>query len=58
MQRAQSGRFIEAPRSVQQQLREAERALEDERYSDAVVRLGDLLQRSADLLEDTEVEEV
>ncbi len=38
-----SGRFIEAPRSIQQQLREAERALEEKRYSDAVVRLGDLL---------------
>ena len=40
---AQSGRFIQAPRSIQQQLREAERALDEERYSDAVVRLGDLL---------------
>ncbi len=40
---AASGRFIEAPRSHQQQLREAERAIEEERFSDAVVRLGDLL---------------
>ncbi|MEM8667815.1 MAG: PQQ-binding-like beta-propeller repeat protein [Planctomycetota bacterium] len=40
---SQSGRFIEAPRSIQQQIREAERALDDERESDAVVRLGDLL---------------
>ncbi len=42
-QDAQSGRFIEAPRSIQQQLREAERAIDEQRYSDAVVRLGDLL---------------
>lgn len=43
MRGAQSGRFIQAPRSVQQQLREAEAALEEDRFSDAVVRLGDLL---------------
>lgn len=43
IQQTQSGRFIEPPRSVQQELREAERALSEERYSDAVVRLGDLL---------------
>ena len=42
------GRFIAAPRAVQQQLREAERALQDRRYSDAVVRLGDLLSRDAE----------
>ncbi len=43
----QSGRFIEPPRSVAQQLREAERSIAEQRYSDAVVRLGDLLQRDA-----------
>ncbi|NND98913.1 MAG: PQQ-binding-like beta-propeller repeat protein, partial [Pirellulaceae bacterium] len=41
----QSARFIEAPRYIQQELREAERAIEEDRMSDAVVRLGDLLQR-------------
>jgi hypothetical protein len=50
-----SGRFIEAPRSVQQQLREAERALEEQRYSDAVVRLGDLLAGDAQVLSEQEV---
>ncbi|MCP4887466.1 MAG: PQQ-binding-like beta-propeller repeat protein [Planctomycetaceae bacterium] len=39
----QAARFIEAPRGIQQQIREAERALDDDRDSDAVVRLGDLL---------------
>lgn len=43
----QSARFIEAPRAIAQQLREAERSIADERYSEAVVRLGDLLQRDA-----------
>lgn len=42
-QATQSARFIEAPRSIQQQIREAERALQEDRDSDAVVRLGDLL---------------
>ena len=40
-----SARFIEAPRFVEQELREAERAIAEERMSDAVVRLGELLQR-------------
>lgn len=44
----QSGRLIAPPRRVQQQLREAERALEDGRNSDAVVRLGDLLSVELD----------
>ncbi len=55
MQGAQSGKFIEAPRSIQQQLREAERALADERYSDAVVRLGDLLSAENESLEDLDL---
>lgn len=50
--RTVSGRFIEAPRSIQQQLREAERALAEERYSDAVVRLGDLLASEGNNEED------
>lgn len=37
-----SGRFIEAPRSVQQQLRDAERALESSDYVEVIVRLGEL----------------
>ncbi len=52
MMEGQGGRFIEAPRSVQQQLLEAERALADQQYSDAVVRLGDLLAGDARLQED------
>ena len=43
MQRSQPASFIEAPRRIQQQLREAQRALDEERFGDAVVRLGDLL---------------
>ncbi|TWU05502.1 Outer membrane protein assembly factor BamB [Stieleria varia] len=39
-----SGRFIEPPRWLLQQVREAESAIEKEQYSEAVVRLGDLLQ--------------
>lgn len=49
------GRFIEVPRSVQQQLREAERAVEEDRYSDAVVRLGDLLASDSDALGDIDL---
>ncbi len=45
-QTPRSGRFIEAPRNLQQQLREAQRSLEKGEGSDAVVRLGDLLARS------------
>ncbi|EMI17509.1 oxidoreductase [Rhodopirellula maiorica SM1] len=52
---AQSGRFIEAPRNMQQQLREAERSIENENYSDAVVRLGDLLQRDVRSIDDSEL---
>ena len=51
----QSGRFIEAPRSVQQHLREAERALEEERYSDAVVRLGELLSMDTQDVDDSDL---
>ncbi len=51
----QSGRFIEAPRSVQQQLREAQRSLEKGEESDAVVRLGDLLQRDAQTFGDADL---
>ena len=40
--------FIDAPRQVQQDLREAERAIAEERLSDAVVALGDLLQRDVE----------
>lgn len=44
----QVGRFIEPPRIVEQQLREAERALSEQRYSDVVVGLGDLLSIESD----------
>ncbi len=40
-----TGRFIEAPRFIEQELRDAEDAIKDKQFSDAVVRLGDLLQR-------------
>ena len=40
-----SGRFIEAPRFIEQEMRDAEDAIKEKQYSDAVVRLGDLLQR-------------
>ncbi len=54
-QATQAGRFIEAPRSAKQQLREAQRALEEERYSDAVVRLGDFLAGDSDQLRDEDL---
>jgi outer membrane protein assembly factor BamB len=39
---APSGRFIEAPRSVEQQLRDARRALEAGDFLEVIVRLGEL----------------
>ncbi len=39
--------FLPPPRSIRQQIREANEALEQEQYSDAVVRLGDLSRRLA-----------
>ena len=45
VQSTSSAQFLNAPRDVRQHLREAERAIAEQRYSDAVVRLGDLLQR-------------
>ncbi|KAA5540223.1 PQQ-binding-like beta-propeller repeat protein [Roseiconus nitratireducens] len=41
-------RFIPPPRAITQQLKEAERAIAEERYSDAVVVLGDVLERVPD----------
>ena len=49
---ATPGRFVTLPRILQQQLREAEDAIEDSRFNDAVVRLGDLLAREADETDD------
>ncbi|MFG0267249.1 MAG: PQQ-binding-like beta-propeller repeat protein, partial [Rhodopirellula sp. JB055] len=40
--------FLPPPRSMRQIIRDAEEAIDEERYSDAVVRLGDLLLRSSD----------
>jgi outer membrane protein assembly factor BamB len=40
--------FLPPPRSMRQIIRDAEEAIGEERYSDAVVRLGDLLLRSSD----------
>ena len=45
--RGGSAELLPAPRGVRQQIREAKEALEQERYSDAVVRLGDLLRRTS-----------
>lgn len=46
------GRFIEPPRSMRQQLRDAERALADDQPSEAVVVLGDLLAGDLDVARD------
>ena len=43
---AQSARFIEAPRFIEQELGDAVDAIAAKQYSDAVVRLGDLLQHA------------
>ncbi len=40
--------FVPPPRALSQQLKEAEQAIDDERYGDAIVILGDLLERSTD----------
>lgn len=40
-----SAELLPPPRNVRQQIREADDAIAQERYSDAVVRLGDLLRR-------------
>ncbi len=37
--------FLPPPRSVRQQIREAREAIQQEQYSDAVARLGDLMRR-------------
>ncbi|TWU59056.1 PQQ enzyme repeat protein [Rubripirellula tenax] len=52
---AQSGRFIEPPRAIEQQLRDADRALGEKRYSDAVVALGDLLSRDAEQMDESDL---
>ena len=41
-------RFIDPPRLLRQALRDAEEAIEQKQYSEAVVKLGDLLQREVD----------
>ncbi len=45
---SRSASFVDAPRSVRQYLREAEESIADEQYSDAVIRLGDMLAREPD----------
>ncbi len=55
MSGAQPGRFIEPPRAIEQQLKDAERALLDERYSDAVVVLGDLLARDVQQFDESDL---
>lgn len=42
-----SAELLPPPRNVRQQIREADEAIAQERYSDAVVRLGDLLRRTS-----------
>ena len=41
----QAGQFIAPPRSIEQQLQEAEQAIQQDQMSEAVLRLGALLQR-------------
>lgn len=43
-----TGGFIEPPRSVRQQLNDAQEAIDEQRYSDAVLGLGKLLQRAGE----------
>jgi len=40
-----SGRFVSLPRNLQKRMREAKEAIEDSRYNEAVISLGDLLAR-------------
>ena len=54
-QQPEAGRLIEPPRGVLQQLRDAERAIGQKRYSEAVVTLGDLLQRQPSTDDDDEL---
>ncbi len=54
-QQANAGRLIEPPRVAMQQLRDAERAAEQRRFSEAVVILGDLLQRLPAVDDDDEL---
>ena len=51
---SRSASFIGPPRSVEQYLREAERAIAERRYSEAVIQLGDLLQQEPDPQQDEE----
>ncbi|OYP29887.1 PQQ-binding-like beta-propeller repeat protein [Rhodopirellula sp. MGV] len=50
-----AARFIEPPRSLSQQIREAENAIGEERYSDAILILGDLLERNDAAAEDPSI---
>lgn len=54
-QQTEAGRLIEPPRGLLQQLREAERAIGQKRYSEAVVTLGDLLQRQPSIDDEDEL---
>lgn len=51
----EAGRLIEPPRGMLQQLREAERAIGQKRYSEAVVTLGELLQRQPSVDDEDEL---
>ena len=48
-------RFIPPPRSINQQLKDAEEAIAEQRYSDAVVTLGDLVERNLDPNDDPSI---
>ncbi|QEF97316.1 Outer membrane protein assembly factor BamB [Stieleria maiorica] len=48
-------RFIPPPRMLNQQLKDAQEAINDRRYSDAVVILGDLLERNVDPTDDSSI---
>lgn len=52
---SRGGAFIEAPRYIEQELRDAEESIEKKEYSDAVVRLGNLLQREMNEARDADL---
>lgn len=54
-QQSAAGRLIEPPRGLLQQLRDAERAASQKRYAEAVVTLGDILQRQPAVDDDDEL---
>ncbi|KAA1262044.1 Outer membrane protein assembly factor BamB [Rubripirellula obstinata] len=50
-----AGRLIEPPRAMQQKLREAESAIKEDRPSDAILALGDLVARDSEDYADSDL---